>query len=419
MELFSGAPGRMLDALSALFACPQNNLRVFRNGNLIYGDHENSISCEELHSRVFQGEIMVLIKHLLVACLLREYSQDGHVAAELYVDPKAAQSTEVEAESAADEKTKAEAEAETETEAEAQAVEIGAPNVKATVDASAGAVDDIVKAAAGQPQRLNAAVVAAVAAATTTTATRAAAAKETQRYTKRGKVTKTTTATRTARQTTTESVEATMATATSTWESTTIEPSTCAKSTRTTTTTTANVAMATETKAETKTETEPLATQAQINTTEISCLPKNCVLQKILHLQFLVKRHFRYMAEAGYATQVTTTYNALRTLLAREKEQTQVQGIGYIDGLEAEQAYMLGATALDCSIMLTFREIQCQNVSAKELERLEPWHVHLANFQRHFIAKVSVLDLDPKPDSHFHKFIQQTREIEKCDQALN
>ncbi|KAI8036857.1 hypothetical protein M5D96_010167 [Drosophila gunungcola] len=55
LDLFSGAPSRMFDALDALLACPQNNLRVFQNGNLIYGDHANSISFDELHSLVFPG----------------------------------------------------------------------------------------------------------------------------------------------------------------------------------------------------------------------------------------------------------------------------------------------------------------------------------------------------------------------------
>ncbi|XP_032570987.1 inositol-pentakisphosphate 2-kinase isoform X8 [Drosophila sechellia] len=55
LDLFSGTPSRMLDALDALLACPQNNLRVFQNSNLIYGDHANSISFDELSSRVFPG----------------------------------------------------------------------------------------------------------------------------------------------------------------------------------------------------------------------------------------------------------------------------------------------------------------------------------------------------------------------------
>lgn len=52
---FCSFPRRMFAALDALFACPQNNLRVFQAGNLIYGDHANSISCDELHTRLFPG----------------------------------------------------------------------------------------------------------------------------------------------------------------------------------------------------------------------------------------------------------------------------------------------------------------------------------------------------------------------------
>lgn len=55
----------------------------------------------------------------------------------------------------------------------------------------------------------------------------------------------------------------------------------------------------------------------------------------------------------GYAQQGTPSYKALRALLA-SRQQDNVQE------LAAEQAYMLGATALDCSIMLTFQEVQCQ-----------------------------------------------------------
>lgn len=35
---------------------------------------------------------------------------------------------------------------------------------------------------------------------------------------------------------------------------------------------------------------------------------------------------------------------------------------------------------------------------------------------RHFVTKVTLLDLDPKPDTHFAKYVKQTKEIA---QAIN
>ncbi|ALC41528.1 Ipk1, partial [Drosophila busckii] len=353
LALFSGTPSRMLDALHALFACPQNNLRVFQCGNLIYGDHANSISYEELQSRIFPGEIMALIKHLLVACLLREYNSS--------------------------EQTKAAADT---------------ANVDAAAAAGAGAgIVEFVKAVAGQPQQQQ----------------QQHTEQATQRYTKRSRIEKKAT-------TETETGEAATATATC-WESTiTIAPS-CLSTTATTTTVTATVTQ-TETLLATTSactltafsQAYSKAAEAQINKAEIFHLPKNCVLQKILHLQLLVKRHFHYMWQSGYAEHATPSYQALHKLLS----QTPPPPAATSTMLTPEQAYMLGATALDCSIMLTFQEIRC---ATKYNSALQPWLVSLQG--RQFLTNVCVLDLDPKPDSHFYKFIKQTRDIENCCRALN
>ncbi|XP_017868338.1 PREDICTED: inositol-pentakisphosphate 2-kinase isoform X1 [Drosophila arizonae] len=385
LHLFSGAPGRMLDALNSLFACPQNNLRVFQSGNLIYGDHANSISCEQLHTQLFPGEIMALIKHLLVACLLREYSQEEKKEEQQEQAANESHSHVAAAAAAAfgkstfkrcGMKTKPTA-----------TIEIGRAKhvenqqyLEQEQPREEASIVDFVKAVGGQPQR------------------RAAAAETASpRYTKRTKMTTTAKATKTTTATTTTA---------------TTMPANVAT----------RIAMETETEAETTSTAlatlnpapqlvaSPLApceTQAGISQAEIFHLPKNCVLQKILHLQLLVKRHFHYMWAQGYARQGTPSYKALRALLA-SCQQDNVQE------LAAEQAYMLGATALDCSIMLTFQEVQCQ---AKHHSALQPWLISLQG--RQFLTKLSVLDLDPKPDSHFHKYIKQTRQIEKFCGALN
>ncbi|EDW02458.1 GH22003 [Drosophila grimshawi] len=308
LELFSGTPGRMLDALNALFACPQNNLRVFQSGNLIYGDHANSISCEELHSRVFPSEIMALIKHLLVACLLREYNNE--LAKELETrsqiqSPSQSQSQSQSVNSSLNlshvagaafwespsvpfggMETKAATEiyaANVDVAAAAAAVVTVSSHVKELKqvkkqqdtrerkeqkEADDGIVE-FVEAVVGQPQRRF---------------TRAAAEKAIPRYTKRGKIA-TTTRTTTCQRESTTTAPTNLSTnvaigATRTEAKTETETETLATVTSTTTMTTTTT---------TTTTPNPKATQVEINKAEIFHLPKNCVLQKILHLQLLVK----------------------------------------------------------------------------------------------------------------------------------
>ncbi|XP_033152546.1 inositol-pentakisphosphate 2-kinase isoform X2 [Drosophila mauritiana] len=398
LDLFSGTPSRMLDALDALLACPQNNLRVFQNSNLIYGDHANSISFDELSSRVFPGEIMVLIKHLLVACLLREYEHPESNRAEGSNQSQKQQQEQPEPEQLNQSRVSIAA-----TETKAGAAGIGAANVVLPLGGRAHAP--------------------VVTAGQSSTRTRAAAATATtQRYTK------------VARVETTITRQAATSVAAGPASSNQLSGNVLATATATAS------AMATAGRTETKTEPETPAeaasttsrnvnqnesqklnrnepanqTQAQNNKADIFRLPKNCVLQKILNLQLLVKRHFDFMWQSGYSDHSRPTYNSLRGLLAA------IEGAGDAEfEPDEEQAYMLGATALDCSIMLTFQEIECETDCPADQSdaALQPWCVSLLG--HHFLTKLCVLDLDPKPDSHFHKFIAQTREIEKCRRALN
>ncbi|XP_043641941.1 inositol-pentakisphosphate 2-kinase isoform X2 [Drosophila teissieri] len=408
LELFSGTPSRMLDALDALLGCPQNNLRVFQNSNLIYGDHANSISFDELSSRVFPGEIMVLIKHLLVACLLREYEDPESNRAESSNQSQKQQQPEPELEQLNQSRVSIAA-----TGTKEGAAGIGAANVVLPLGGGA----DAPVVTAGQ----------------FSTRTRAAAATATtQRYTKVARMETTMTrpaATSVAGAATSSqlsgnvlAMETAMATATAVavasaaGTETKTEPETRAEAASTTS---RNVNQ-NESQSQKLNRNEPAnQTQAQDNKAEILRLPKNCVLQKILNLQLLVKRHFDFMWQSGYSDHSRPTYNSLRGLLAAVEggveEEAELEP-------DEEQAYMVGATALDCSIMLTFQEIEieCETDCRPADQRyaaLQPWCVSLLG--HHFLTKLCVLDLDPKPDSHFHKFIAQTREIEKCRRALN
>ncbi|XP_037716483.1 inositol-pentakisphosphate 2-kinase isoform X3 [Drosophila subpulchrella] len=377
LDLFSGAPGRMLDALDALLACPQNNLRVFQNGNLIYGDHANSISFDELHSRVFPGE----------------YKDPESNRAE---SPNQSQKQEQEPQPEQLNQSRVSIAA---TETKAGAAGIGAANV--VLPFRGGTAASVVTAGQSSPR------------------TRAAAATATtQRYTKVARMETTTFAAATSRSQLSGTVLATAtAMATRTETKTKAEPETQAAPG------TSRNENQNESRNRNQNQNEPsnqtvTQTQAQINKAEVFRLPKNCVLQKILNLQLQVKRHFDFMWQSGYSDHSQPTYNSLRGLLASAEERNEVEFEP-----DEEQAYMVGATALDCSIMLTFQEIEikceadCPAGQSDALRALQPWCVSLLG--HHFLTKLCVLDLDPKPDSHFHKFMAQTREIEKCRRALN
>uniref|UniRef100_A0A1I8Q5N4 inositol-pentakisphosphate 2-kinase n=1 Tax=Stomoxys calcitrans TaxID=35570 RepID=A0A1I8Q5N4_STOCA len=72
LDLFSGVPDRMWNALHALFMCPQNNLRIFKNGIVVFDDQLSRLSKIE---DLFPSEKLQLIKHLLVTSLLKDYGE--------------------------------------------------------------------------------------------------------------------------------------------------------------------------------------------------------------------------------------------------------------------------------------------------------------------------------------------------------
>ncbi|XP_039481446.1 inositol-pentakisphosphate 2-kinase isoform X3 [Drosophila santomea] len=359
---------------------------------------------------LFSGEIMVLIKHLLVACLLREYEDPESNRAESsnqsQKQQQQQQQPELELEQLNQSRVSIAA-----TETKEGAAGIGAANVVLPLGGRAAAP--------------------VVTAGQFSTRTRAAAATATtQRYTKVARMETTITkpaATSVAGAATSSQLSGNVlamatavavAVASAAGTETKTEPETRAEAeAEAASTTSRNV---NQNESQKLNRNEPAnQTQAQDSKAEIFRLPKNCVLQKILNLQLLVKRHFDFMWQSGYSDHSRPTYNSLRGLLAAVEggeEEAELEP-------DEEQAYMVGATALDCSIMLTFQEIEikcetdCRPADQSSYAALQPWCVSLLG--HHFLTKLCVLDLDPKPDSHFHKFIAQTREIEKCRRALN
>lgn len=68
--------------------------------------------------------------------------------------------------------------------------------------------------------------------------------------------------------------------------------------------------------------------------------------------------------------------------------------------------YKIGATALDCSIMLTFKKLPSPDISSK----ISKNHlISIPSYNSHFISNVTIVDLDEKRDSqkHFCKYKKQ------------
>lgn len=69
------------------------------------------------------------------------------------------------------------------------------------------------------------------------------------------------------------------------------------------------------------------------------------------------------------------------------------------------QSYQFGATALDCSLMVTF-----QRTGDDPQPLSERFLVQLEGHSAHFMTKIAVMDLDPKPFTHAAKYVEQSQQ---------
>lgn len=77
-DLYSGDPDNMSRAIDALIQSPQNNLRVFRNGDLMHGEDRVTDQCLEFLTDFFDGEGKLSFNAVLIRALLSENKNKCH-----------------------------------------------------------------------------------------------------------------------------------------------------------------------------------------------------------------------------------------------------------------------------------------------------------------------------------------------------
>lgn len=120
-------------------------------------------------------------------------------------------------------------------------------------------------------------------------------------------------------------------------------------------------------------------------------LPESCILSNILRAQQLVRKNFERME----------LLDSDSANFAEESEQII-------------QDYRIGSTALDCSVMVTFRRINEANFDVERDNLIDGNHYVTFNGpnEQHFVASATIVDLDEKKDSfaHFRKYKKQYRD---------
>lgn len=131
--------------------------------------------------------------------------------------------------------------------------------------------------------------------------------------------------------------------------------------------------------------------------TDESNLPVNCVLQQILNVQRLVYDFFSSVKLNGRGAGETAedaTCDSSRII----QEDLLTEG--------RFKRYQYGATALDCSLMITFQRVDGHNLAIDEA-LASKFLVQQENYR--FLSKITIMDLDPKPFTHAAKYVEQTR----------
>uniref|UniRef100_A0A1Q3EZC9 Inositol-pentakisphosphate 2-kinase n=1 Tax=Culex tarsalis TaxID=7177 RepID=A0A1Q3EZC9_CULTA len=139
-------------------------------------------------------------------------------------------------------------------------------------------------------------------------------------------------------------------------------------------------------------------------------LPKNCALKQIQDVQLLVKSNLTMvqpdkLRKHEYVDELYEKFLEYREDCINDRRRLTHFVEQY---LCPEERYQLGATALDCSIMITFRRLADREEESLPAVALR----HIVSIEgMKFLTNVTITDLDPKTLQHVQrKYLGQLRE---------
>uniref|UniRef100_A0A1L8DLX9 Inositol-pentakisphosphate 2-kinase n=1 Tax=Nyssomyia neivai TaxID=330878 RepID=A0A1L8DLX9_9DIPT len=130
-------------------------------------------------------------------------------------------------------------------------------------------------------------------------------------------------------------------------------------------------------------------------------LPPGSILKQILDVQIFARDNLAIAMES--VVDEEQSFGNIERILA--KGQRSEDWLASLSGVEK---YFLGATALDCSLMITFQKVSCGDTE----------HILQVAGER-FAISMTIMDLDPKGDSHPIKYLKQTRMSYKAHKEFN
>uniref|UniRef100_A0A182R3Y8 Inositol-pentakisphosphate 2-kinase n=1 Tax=Anopheles funestus TaxID=62324 RepID=A0A182R3Y8_ANOFN len=147
-------------------------------------------------------------------------------------------------------------------------------------------------------------------------------------------------------------------------------------------------------------------------------LPKSCALRQILDVQLLVKSSISTIDPSLLAKSRTDPYRYIDDMYEKfinykedavydvRNSTTWPKEPFSTEYLSEEEKYQLGATALDCSIMITFRRLYGDRAEENSLNETARNHIVSIEGMK-FLVNVTITDLDPKSHKHYAKYVEQ------------